>query len=147
MMSVPASAASDASSPASSSLRWLSGRSRSKRCGMRFMRPVVGDVTLGVAAGQPAAVQRAPHEHAHAVALARRQQGVLDLAGEDRVRRLLGAERLEAVAVGGPAGLDDQLGGVRRAPGVADLAGAHEVVERADSVSSMAVDGSGRWTW
>ena len=134
MRSCPASAASVVSSRVSSSLRRLSSRLEVEAAGRAPHAARLGDVTLGVPAAQPAGVERAPHEHAHAVALARRQQGVLDLAGEDRVRRLLGPEALEAVAVGGPVGLDEQLGRVRRAAGVADLAGVHEVVERAERV-------------
>ena len=134
MRSVPASAASAASSPRQLELALVVGSVEVEAVRHALHPAGRGDLAAGVAAGQPAAVERAPHEDAHAVALARRQQGALDLAGEDRVRRLLGAEALQAAAVGGPVGLDDQLGGIRRAPGVADLAGVDEVVERAERV-------------
>ncbi len=134
MMSVPASAASAASACGQLELALVVRALEVEAVRHALHAAGRRDLTLGVAAGQPAAVERAPHEHAHAVALARRQQRLLDPAGEDRVRRLLGAERLEAAAGSGPAGLDDELGRVRRAARVADLAGAHEVVERRQRV-------------
>ena len=95
---------------------------------------------------QPPA-ERAPRDHAHAVALARRQHGRLDAAGEDRVRRLLAAEPLAAPPLGHPLRLDDQLGRVRRAAEHPHLALVHEVAQSAPSVSSRSTVGSGRWAW
>ena len=60
----------------------------------REVGPAVG--VLALAAGEPAAGQRAVGDHAHPVALAGGQHVVLDRAGEDRVRRLLAAEALAA---------------------------------------------------
>ena len=53
-------------------------------------------LAAAVAAGQPATRQRAPRQHAEAVLLGGRQHVALDLAGEDRVRRLLGDRTLAA---------------------------------------------------
>jgi hypothetical protein len=61
-------------------------------------------LALAVAAGQQAAGQRTPHQRAHAVALADRQYLALDPAVEDRVRRLLGAEALQAAPLSDPLG-------------------------------------------
>ena len=57
--------------------------------------------------GQPAAAERAVGEDAHAVALRGRQDVELDAAHEQRVRRLLGAEALQAPLARGPLRLDD----------------------------------------
>src|SRR3954468_12277074 len=81
---IPASSASVASWSAASSLRWFSGRNRSKRLASRLRaseaRPG-GVGVFAVAAGQPAAGKRAVGQHTHAVALADRQDLVLDAAG------------------------------------------------------------------
>src|SRR5260370_20237388 len=57
---------------------------------------------LAVAAGEVAAGERAPRDHAHSVALARGQHRPLDLAHEDRIRRLLAPEPLAAAPLGDP---------------------------------------------
>ena len=80
---------------------------------------------------QPAAVQRAPHDGAHAVALARGQHVALDGAHEDRVGRLLAAEALAAALLGRPLGLHDQVGRERGRADGPHLALVDEVGERA----------------
>src|SRR5204862_7351842 len=60
-----------------------------------------------VAAGEPAPVERAPDQHAHAVPLRRREHVALDLPREDRVGRLLRAEPPERTSFCGPLRLDD----------------------------------------
>src|SRR4051794_38836994 len=85
---IPASSASVASWSAASSLRWFSGRNRSEAVGQPLARlggRPGGVGVFAVAAGQPAAGKRAVGQHTHAVALADRQDLVLDAAGEDRV--------------------------------------------------------------
>ena len=132
---IPASPASLSSSSTRSSLRALSGCARVEAVGHAAGPPGRERGGLGVApvlAAQPAAVQRAPHDDAHAVALADRQQVTLDRAHEDRVGRLLAAEALTAAALGRPLRLDDQVG---REGGRADgphLALVDEVRERAE---------------
>ena len=81
--------------------------------------------------GEPAAVQRRPHQHAEPVAPGGGQHGGLHAARQDRIRRLLAHERVGVAALRGPLPLHHQLGGPRRGAGVADLALAHQVVERA----------------
>ena len=95
-------------------------------------REVVG--ALAPLARQPAAGQRAPRDHRHAVALARRQHVGLDAAHEDGIRRLLAHEPLAAATVGDPLRLDDRGSRERGAPQVADLALVHEVRQRAQRV-------------
>ena len=56
----------------------------------------------------------------------------LDAADQDRVRRLLGAEALEAPVACRPLRLDDLAGGERGGPDVADLALLNEIGERAE---------------
>src|SRR3954454_5019510 len=94
---------------------------------------------LAVATGQEAAGERAPRDHAHAVALAHREHLSLDPADEQRVRRLLGHEADLAAALGAPVRLDD-LGPLdRRAADVDDLALADEVAEDAERLVDVGV--------
>ena len=92
-----------------------------------------------VAAGEPAAGERAPRDDAHPVALAGGQDVGLDAAREQRVGRLLADEALAAAALGGPLRLDDRLGGEGRAADVADLALADEVGEGAERLVDVGV--------
>ena len=99
------------------------GSDMSNRAGMRSARVLFGDVlALAVAAAQPAAGERAPGDHAHAVALAHGQHVALDAAHEQRVRRLLADESLATAPLGDPLRLHDLVGGERRRADVADLA-------------------------
>ena len=93
----------------------------------------------GPAARQPAARERAVGEDAHAVALRGRQDVELDLAHEHRVRRLLGAEPLQAALARGPLRLDDLPGRERRRADGADLALLDEVGERAERLLDVGV--------
>ncbi len=77
----PASSARTASCSTTSSLRWFSGSERSKRAGIRSARTAGRLDAFAVAARQPAARQRAPRDHGHAVALADRQHVGLDRRG------------------------------------------------------------------
>ena len=131
---MPASPASFSSSSTRSSLRALPGSLGSNRSGMRRARPLVNGGLVAVAAvlpAQPAAVQRAPHDGAHAVALAGGQDVALDGAHEDRVGRLLAAEALTAALLGRPLGLHDQVGRERGRADGPHLALVDEVGERA----------------
>jgi hypothetical protein len=66
------------------------------------------------------------------VALGGRQDVELDVAGEQRVGRLLGAEALEVALARRPLRFDDLRARVRRGADIADLALADEVGERAE---------------
>ena len=135
MMSVPASAASAASSPGQLELALVVGALEVEAVRHALHAAGRRDLALGVAAGQPAAVERAPHEHAHAVALARRQQGAARSCGRRSstaaarcgTARSRGGRRPSGPRRCSSAGYVEQ-------PGVADLAGAHEVVERRQRV-------------
>ena len=98
---------------------------------------------LAPPARQPAAGERAPRDHAHAVALAGRQHVGLDAADEHRVGRLLADEALAAAVARHPLGLDDLRRRERRRADVADLALVRRGRESAPSVSSMSVSGLG----
>ena len=63
----------------------------------------------------------------------------LDAAHEDRVRRLLGAEALEAALARGPLRLDDLAGGEGGRADVADLALVDEVGQRAERLVDVGV--------
>ena len=99
-------------------------------------------LALAVAAGEPAALERAPDDGAEAEALADREDVALDVAREDRVRRLRRDEALELSALADPQRLDhapaaelqvDRIGErAGRDAEVAHLALAHEVGERAE---------------
>ena len=97
-------------------------------------------------ARQPAAGQRAPAEHPHAVGLGHGQHVAFDPPHQDGVRRLLGPETLPSPALGRPLGLDDLLGRERRRPEGPDLPGVDQVAQ-SPSVSSTSTVSSGRWTW
>ena len=71
--------------------------------------------SLAVAAREPAACERAPRDHAHAVALAGREHVALDAPDEHGVGRLLAAEPLAAASLCDPLGLDDRFRRERRA--------------------------------
>ena len=134
MSVIPACSASWASSSTASSLRWLAGWERSKRSGSRLgARGGLLPGVLAPAARQPAAGQRAVGHDAHAVPQARGQHVGLDGADEDRVRRLLGDEPLQAAGRARPTAPPRSgcAGNVERAD-VADLALVHEVGERAE---------------
>ena len=102
--------------------------------------PVVG-VAAGalVLAGEPAAVERRPADHADVLVAAQRQDVALDAAGEERVRRLLarrlghpeGGRRVERVA---------QLDGrERRRPDGPHLAGGDELAEHLERLADRRV--------
>src|SRR6185437_16023096 len=78
-------------------------------------------LALAVPARQPAPGQRAVGHDAHSVAQAGRKHVVLDSAGQQGVRRLLGTKPSVAAAVGGPLGLDDLRGRLLRRAEGADL--------------------------
>jgi hypothetical protein len=63
----------------------------------------------------------------------------LDAAHQDRVRRLLGHEALQAAVAGGPLRLDDLAGGVGGRPDVAGLALPDQVGQRAEGVLDVGV--------
>src|SRR6185312_4303326 len=67
-----------------------------------------------VATAEPTAGERAPGDHAHPVALTRREHVVLDPAHEHRIGRLLAHEPLAAALPGHPLRLDDLARGERR---------------------------------
>ena len=92
-----------------------------------------------VPAGQPATGQRAPRQHAEAVLLGYRQHVALDLAGEDRVRRLLGDRTFAAAPLRDPLRLDDLRGLEGRRADVADLALADQVGQRAEGLVDVDV--------
>ena len=73
------------------------------------------------------------------MALRGREDVELDAAGQQRVRRLLGAEALEVPLAGRPLRLDDLAGGERGGPDVADLALLHEVGEGAQRFVDVGV--------
>ena len=93
-------------------------------------RPCRDVLALPVLTGQPPAVQGAPHDHAHPVALTRREDVKLDRPGEDRIGRLLAYEPFEVAALTYPVRLDDHVSRERGAPDVPDLSLADEVGER-----------------
>ena len=131
----PDLSASSASASAASSLRWFSGLLRSVAgghpLGAARLRHVLA---LAVAAGQPAACQRAPRQHAEPVALRHRQQVRLDAAHEDRVRRLLGDEPAQPPALRRPLRLDHLVRRERRRAEGADLALPLQVGQRGESL-------------
>src|SRR3954447_10468594 len=96
-------------------------------------------LALAVFAAQPAARQRAPRDHADAVALAGGEDVGLDPAHEHAVRRLLGLEALEAAVARDPLRLDDLRRGERRGAEVADLARPDEVGERRERLLDVGV--------
>jgi hypothetical protein len=77
---------------------------------------------LAIRAGEPAAGQRAPRQHTHAVFLRNRQEVGLDAARQDRVRRLFGDEAAEGSALTRPLRLDHLVGGEGGRAERADLA-------------------------
>src|SRR6266702_6684272 len=81
---------------------------------------------LAILARQEAEGERAPGQHAHAEPERLRQYGCFDAAREDRVRRLLAAEAVQAAAIGDVVGLDDLLRVEGRRAERADLTRAHE---------------------
>ncbi len=85
-----------------------------------------------VPAREPAAGERAPRDHAHAVALAGGENVALDAPDEHRVGRLLAAEPLPASPLRDPLRLDDRIRREGRAPEIPDLPGTDEVGERAE---------------
>ena len=109
-------------------------------------RLVRSRLAAAVATGQPAARERAPRQDAEAVPLRRREHVALDLAGEDRVRRLLGHRSARGPPLGDPLGLDDLRGRERRRADVADLAGVHQVGERRQRLVDVGLR-SGRCSW
>ena len=68
-----------------------------------------------------------------------RQDVELDAANEDRVRRLLGAEALQAPVARHPLRLDDLAGRERRRADVADLALVDEIGQRAERLVDVGV--------
>src|SRR5262245_17498746 len=94
------------------------------------MTPRVG--ALAVSARQPASGERAPRDHAHAVAQAGGQNLRLDAADEDRVRRLFADEPCVAPLLGHPLRLDNRRRRVGRRAEVPDLARTLEVGQRTE---------------
>src|ERR1039458_10171433 len=97
-------------------------------------------LTLAPAARQPAAGERAPWDHTHAVALGGSQQIALHAPHKQRVWRLLAAGAPEAAIASGPLGLDDLRGRERRGAQVADLALMDEVRQRPERLLDVGVD-------
>ncbi len=91
-------------------------------------------LALAESSGEPSAGQRAPRDDAHPVLLGDRQHVGLDAADEDRIRRLLGDEATESVALGDPLILDDSVRRKGRRAEGADLALPLEVGERGDGL-------------
>jgi len=86
-----------------------------------------GLLALAEAAGERALAERAPDQRAHPVALADRQHLAFDAPVDDRVRRLLGPEVLQAAPLGGPLRFDDLRGREARRTDRAHLAAVHQV--------------------
>ena len=84
-----------------------------------------------VLAGQEPARQREERQQPHPVRLDRRHELALDVAHEKAVLVLARGEGIEVPRLGRPLRLDHLPGGEVRAADVADLALAHEIVERA----------------
>src|SRR5439155_17495276 len=84
-----------------------------------------------VLAGEQATPDRAPRDDREAVGLRHRQQLALDAAVEQVVWRLLADEAVEAKLLRHPQRLDELPRRVRAAADVAHLAGADQIVERA----------------
>ena len=98
----PASSASSASASAASSFAWFCRHRHVVALGdhLRRARLSAGSAPLRyLPVSQPPA-ERAPRDHADAVALAGGQEVALDRANEDRVRRLLGDEASRAALLG-----------------------------------------------
>ena len=93
---------------------------------------------LAVAAGEPAAVQGAPDDGAHPVALTGREHLGLDATGQDRIGRLLADETFTVPALGHPLGLDDEVAGEGGRPEGPDLALVDEVGECPQGVVDVA---------
>src|SRR6202021_3040047 len=87
-------------------------------------------LALAPFARQPAARERTPGDHGHAVAASGAQQVGLDAADQKRVGRLLADEALEPAIARGPLRLDDARGREGRGAEGADLALVAEVRER-----------------
>ena len=94
---------------------------------------------LAPLAREPAARQRAPGHHAHAVAAAHRQHVALDPAHEQRVGRLLGHEALAPAPLRRPLRLHDLVRREGGAAEVEDLALAHQVGEGAERLVDVGV--------
>jgi hypothetical protein len=94
---------------------------------------VARDVTaFPVLAGEPAAAEGAPRNHAHAVVLAGRQHHGFHPAHEDRVRRLLADVACVSAFLRHPLRFGDLRRREGRGAEVPDLAGALEIGERAE---------------
>jgi hypothetical protein len=89
---------------------------------------------VAVAAGEPAAGERAVRDDAHPAALRQRQDLVLDVAGEHRVGGLLGDEPFAAALPGDVLSVEKRRGREGRVAEVADLARSDEVGERAEGL-------------
>ena len=94
---------------------------------------------LAVAPGEQALGQRAPHQYAHAVALADWQHLALDAAVKDGIGRLLRAETGKTALLCHPLGLDDFGGGKGRRADGADLAGPHQVGQGRKSLLDVGI--------
>ena len=84
--------------------------------------------------GEKTASDGTPGDDAEAEGLGGGEEFAFYAAIEEIVRGLLGDEAVEVEAVAGPEGLDDLPGGEGGGANVADLAGAHEVVEGAQGL-------------
>ena len=85
-------------------------------------------------AGQKSAGQRAPDQQSEPLILQQRNHLALELAADQRVVRLRAPEALEPLLARDRQRLHQLPRGQVRAADVADLAGAHEIVERAQRV-------------
>ncbi len=101
--------------------------------------PALGQgLVLAVATGQPPAVQRAPYDDTHPVALTGRQYLGFHLTSQDRIRRLFALESLAAATLGHPVSLDDEVGREGRAADGAHLPLVHEVRQGTQGVVDVA---------
>ena len=100
-------------------------------------------LALAVASRQQALRQRAPYQHAHAVALRGGQHVALDAAVEDGVGRLLAAEAGQPALFRHPLGFEISEAGKVDEP-IALTFPARIRSVSTPSVSSMSVSGAGR---
>ena len=87
-------------------------------------------LALAVLAGEEAAAERAPDEHAQAECAGGRDQLALGIARDEAPLQLNALVAGKAAAVGRPERLGQTIAGVVRAADVADFAGPLQIVER-----------------
>ena len=98
-----------------------------------------GRLAAPVLAREPAAVERAEHKHADAVALCRRQHRGLGLPGKDRIGQLLGGEALSPSPLRDPLCLDELLRRKRGGADRANLALVDQVGQRSERLVDVGV--------